>query len=239
MPDSNHRIKHILLVDPDEAFGRVLQQVLGSGYALQSALSVEAGISQLDAEELDVVLLNLDLPTDRATSQDSRALLEATSERAADLPVIVYCCDKLRKRGIEALQHGAVDFLEHPLDVQELKFALDAACRRATLARDLTEAQNLLPSAHVEGLLGNSPAMEQVNEMVRKVAGVFTNILITGESGTCLLYTSVVLQNAGILKDVDAAIDEHLHIPIVPAQVTTPQIKVQHWTCLLYTSRCV
>jgi DNA-binding NtrC family response regulator len=184
VPDSNHRIKHILLVDPDEAFGRVLQQVLGSGYALQSALSVEAGISQLDAEELDVVLLNLDLPSDRATSQDSRALLEATSERAADLPVIVYCCDKLRKRGIEALQHGAVDFLEHPLDVRELKFALDAACRRANLARDLTEAQNLLPSAHVEGLLGNSPAMEQVNEMVRKVAGVFTNILITGESGT-------------------------------------------------------
>ena len=61
MPDSNHRIKHILLVDKDEAFGRVLQQVLGSGYALQSALSVEAGISQLDAEELDVVLLRLDL----------------------------------------------------------------------------------------------------------------------------------------------------------------------------------
>src|SRR5207245_5340335 len=41
-----------------------------------------------------------------------------------------------------------------------------------------------LCSTHVEGLLGNSEAMEQVNELIRKVAGVFTTVLITGESGT-------------------------------------------------------
>ena len=184
MPNSNDRVKRILLVDRDEAFGQVLQQVLGTGYAVRRAASVEIGISQLDARELDVVLLNLDLPTDSDTAQGSSSLLLAAAERAVDLPVIAYGWDKLRQRGTEALQQGAVDFLEHPLDVQELKFALDAAYRRAALARDLTEAQNLLPSAHVEGLLGNSQAMGQVNEIVRKVAGVFTNVLITGESGT-------------------------------------------------------
>jgi DNA-binding NtrC family response regulator len=184
LPTSNQCVKHILLVDADEAFSQVLQQVLGSGYALRRASSVEAGISQLDDKDLDVVLLNLDLQADSPIAPGFRALLQTVAERAVDLPVIAYGWDKLRERGMEALQHGAVDFLEHPLDVQELKFALDAAYRRATLARDLAEAQNLLPSAHVEGLLGNSPAMDQVNEMVRKVAGVFTNILITGESGT-------------------------------------------------------
>ena len=114
----------------------------------------------------------------------ARALCYKLRAEDGNLPVIAYGWDKRRERAMEALQHGAVDFLEHPLDVQELRFALDAAYRRATLARDLNDARKLLPSAHVEGLLGNSPAMDQVNEVVRKVAGVFTTVLITGESGT-------------------------------------------------------
>lgn len=184
MPSSSPRVKRILLVDPDEAFGQVLQQVLGSGYAVQLASSIETGIGKLDAKELDVVLLNLDLQPGDSNTVGSCALLQAAVERTPDVPVIAYGWDKRRERAMEALQHGAVDFLEHPLDVQELKFALDAAYRRATLSRDLSDARKLLPSAHVEGLLGNSPAMDQVNEIVRKVAGVFTSVLITGESGT-------------------------------------------------------
>ena len=183
VPLSSSRLKHILLVDPDEAFGQVLQQVLGPGYSLQRASSVETGINKLDAKELDVVLLNLDLQTS-PNAPGSCALLQAAEQRAGDLPVIAYGWDKRRERAMEALQHGAVDFLEHPLDVQELRFALDAAYRRATLARDLNDARKLLPSAHVEGLLGNSPAIDEYNKVVRKVAGVFTTVLITGESGT-------------------------------------------------------
>ena len=183
LPNSNrHHEKHILLVDPDEAFGRVLQQVLGAGYALRRVSTVETGISQLDAQELDVVLLNLDLQHASSSAQDS--VLRAASERAAAPPVIAYGWDARHETAMEALQQGAVDFLQQPLDIQELKFALDGACRRAALARDLAIAQKFLSSAHVEGLLGNSAAMEQVNEVIRKVAGVFTTVLITGESGT-------------------------------------------------------
>ena len=184
MANSNQHEKQILLVDPDEAFGQVLQQVLGSGYALRRVPSAEIGISQLDAKEVDVVLLNLDLQNGSSTVQDSRALLRAASERAAAPPVIAYGWNAHRKTALEAVQQGAVDFLEQPLDIQGLKFALDGAYRRATLARDLAAAQKFLCSTHVEGLLGNSEAMEQANELIRKVAGVFTTVLITGESGT-------------------------------------------------------
>src|SRR5712692_2609625 len=164
LPNSNrHHEKHILLVDPDEAFGRVLQQVLGAGYALRRVSTVETGISQLDAQELDVVLLNLDLQHASSSAQDS--VLRAASERAAAPPVIAFGWDARHETAMEALQQGAVDFLQQPLDIQELKFALDGACRRAALARDLAIAQKFLSSAHVEGLLGTSAAMEQVNEL--------------------------------------------------------------------------
>jgi len=181
---ANRPEKRILLVDPDEAFGQVLQEVLGAGYTLRRVSTVETGIGHLDTRELDVVLLNLDQNNGRSTAEDSRALLRAASERADAPPVIAYSWDARREKAVAALQHGAVDFLEQPLDIQALKFALDGACRRATLTRDLAAAQKFLSPTRVEGLLGNSAAMEQVHEVVRKVAGVHTSVLITGESGT-------------------------------------------------------
>jgi len=171
--------KHILLIDRDEAFAHMLQKVLGESYSLRHASNVESAMAELHAKDLDVILLNLDLE-----AGDSFPLLRVASERTTAPPIIAFGWDARRKRAIQAFREGAVDFLEQPLDIQELKFALDAAHRRDTLARDLADAQTFLPSAHVEGLLGNSKAMGPVNDIIRKVAGVFTSVLITGESGT-------------------------------------------------------
>jgi DNA-binding NtrC family response regulator len=85
---------------------------------------------------------------------------------------------------LEAFQEGAFDTLDQPLDVQQLKFALERACRRVALLRELTEAQRLLETGRIEGLLGNSKSMEKVSELIRKVAEVATTVLIMGESGT-------------------------------------------------------
>src|SRR5437899_12053942 len=181
LPNQIHPPKHILLVDPDEAFGQVLQQVLGANYVLDRAPDAGRAVALLGDKGLNVILLNLDLQNGGA---DPCALLKALSERESAPPVIAFGWDSRRKNALEALRNGAVDFLEQPLDVQALKFALDGACRRAALARDLDAAQKFLSSMHVEGLLGNSEPMEQVNEVVGKVAGVHTSVLITGESGT-------------------------------------------------------
>src|SRR5713226_4298816 len=85
---------------------------------------------------------------------------------------------------LDRVKKGAIHPLSQPLDVQQMRFALDRACRRVALARELVEARRLLGVGRVEGLLGNSKAMERVSEVTRKVADVFTTVLITGESGT-------------------------------------------------------
>jgi DNA-binding NtrC family response regulator len=173
--------KHILLVDPDAAFAQVLQQVLGPGYLIRRTSTVPAAIDELGASDLDVVLLSLDLKNGHG---DSATLLSAAAELDSAPPIVAYGWDSRRKRALEAMQNGAVDFIEQPIDVQALKFALEGAYRRASLMRELQNAQKFLASTHVEGLLGNSKAMERVNEVIRKVASVQTSILITGESGT-------------------------------------------------------
>ena len=181
LPNLNAAQKRILLVDPDEAFSQVLQQVLGGNYLLDRAPDTGRAVALLVDKRTDVILLNLDLQNGSA---DPCTLLKAVSERESAPPVIAFGWDSRRKKALDALQHGAVDFLEQPLDVQALRFALDGACRRAGLARDLAAAQKFLSSMHIEGLLGNSEPMEQVNEVIGKVAGVHTSVLITGESGT-------------------------------------------------------
>jgi DNA-binding NtrC family response regulator len=183
VPDSNFN-RDILLIDPDEAFGQVLQQVLGADYRFRQVSTLERAISMLGRPEVDVVLLNHDQQRGDPSLEDALGLARLTSERDSAPPVIAYGWDTGRQKAVEAFQYGAVDFLEQPLDVHALKFALDGAHRRATLGRELSAARKLLASSHVEGLLGNSKPMARVNEVIRKVAGVFTNVMITGESGT-------------------------------------------------------
>src|SRR5262249_18692105 len=174
--------KHILLVDPEEAFGQVLQKGLGGSYQLHQVSTVSEGISCLHSNESHLVLLNLDL--DAKIAGDPMMLLREASERLEFPAVIAFGWDSHHEKAVEALKHGAVDFLPQPLDIHALKFALDSAYRRTALARDLAAAQKFLSSDRVEGLLGNSKAMDEVHDTVTKVAPVQTSVLITGESGT-------------------------------------------------------
>jgi DNA-binding NtrC family response regulator len=171
--------KRALLVDADEALGNVLQGVLGHQYILSQVSSVEDGSAHLEDQDVSVILLNMDLPGESC----ARLFWEA-SNRLAEIPVIAYSWSKDRKKALAALHDGAFDFIEQPFDVQALKFALDRAWRRAMVGRELADARRILRASPVEGLLGNSKAMEQVNEIIHKVAGVLTSVLLTGESGT-------------------------------------------------------
>lgn len=184
MTNSEIGVRTISLLDCDEAFGNVLTHVLGSNYVIQqSSLSTDAA-AKLDSDTPDVVLVNLDGKDKEALSPDVQAILNAASEAAVSVPVIGYSWDARGQRARDAFQAGAFDVLEQPLDVQHLKFALERACRRVELARELAQAQQLLRTTRINGLVGKSKAIERSHELARKVSEVATTVLITGESGT-------------------------------------------------------
>jgi DNA-binding NtrC family response regulator len=180
LSNNNSNPKNVLLIDADEAFGRVLQPLLGRGYVLLQESSVPSAIAAFETLMIDAILLNLDVPNQEENSR----LLQAATNRDLPLPVIAYSWEVGGQKILDAFTKGAFDTLRQPLDVQQLRFALDRACRRGDLARELAEARRLLGSSRVEGLLGNSKAMHRVCDVTRKVAEVFTTVLLTGESGT-------------------------------------------------------
>ncbi len=174
------RVKRVLLVDPDEAFGNVLQEVLGdSGYNIRQVFTPQLAISELTGSDIDVILLNL-----ASEEQSQKYLLRMASELPLAPPIITFGWNNQIAAAMQLFRDGAVDFLEQPLDVQELRFAINRACRRAAMSRELAAAQQMLCGRRVEGLLGSSTAMDRVNDVIHKVANVFTTVLITGESGT-------------------------------------------------------
>lgn len=182
-PTLSENARRVLLVDADEAFGNVLTEVLsGAGYDIRQISTPEAAQGELDSEHTDAILLNVDC--DEEGARGCRQLLYAAAETPFAPPIITFGWRKQYKAALELFQDGAVDFLEQPLDVQELRFAINRACRRSALARELAAAQRILTSHRVEGLLGNSKQMVRVHDVIHKVAGVSTTVLITGESGT-------------------------------------------------------
>src|SRR5947209_1125503 len=175
--------KRLLLVDPDEAFGNVLDEVLGgAGYSIRQVRDSRAALCELDSDVTDVILLNLDCGAD--DSQSHRYLLRAAADLPFAPPIISFGWEKHSKAALELFQEGVLDFIAQPLDVQELRFAINRACRRAEMARELATAQQAITGKRVEGLLGNSKHMDRICDVIHKVAGVFTTVLITGESGT-------------------------------------------------------
>ena len=172
--------KSVLVVDPDEAFAHVLQPLLGEQYSLQQHSSVGAAVVTFHHAIPDAILLNLD----SVTQNESSVLLRSATDREIPLPVIAYSWQAGGQKLISAFKDGVFDTLSQPLDVQQLRFALERAIRRSELARELVETRRLLSTSRVDGLLGNSKAMERVSQVIRKVAEVFTTVLVTGESGT-------------------------------------------------------
>ena len=118
-----------------------------------SALRPELALPELQNGLNDVVLLNIDHWSENV--EGNRQLIRIAADLPASIPILSFGWAKHSKIALEVFQHGALDFLEQPLDVQELKFAINRACRRAEMCRELAAAQRLLASQRVEGLLGN------------------------------------------------------------------------------------
>src|SRR5260370_32298199 len=81
--------KNVLLVDADEAFGRVLQPLLGHGYQLLQESTASAGIAAFETGAIDAIVINLDMPDQDGSSR----LLHAATNRDLPIPVIAYSSD--------------------------------------------------------------------------------------------------------------------------------------------------
>src|SRR5580765_5771362 len=178
MPDS---VKHLLLVE-DEAPLRqaVAEQLTDRGYLVEQAASGEQAIARLTDFAFDIIVTDLRLP-----GVDGSFVLEAAVERYPDIVAIVVTGFGTVKDAVEAIKRGAWDFVSKPFQIDELLHALDAALEQRRLKSENAYLRAQLDERYrFEGLIGKSPAMKRLFQLLETVAATNSTILITGETGT-------------------------------------------------------
>jgi two-component system nitrogen regulation response regulator NtrX len=171
-------VPSVLIVDDEANIRRMVGALLAAeGYEVRDAADGNAGVASALAHEPDVALLDLMMP-----GLDGLGALERLREAYPDLPVVMMSGRAALADAVRATKLGAFTFLEKPLTPEGVLLALASAldlrqARRA--ARALREDLGL-----GDDMVGASPAILKVRELIARVGPSDARVLITGESGT-------------------------------------------------------
>jgi len=171
---------HALLIDDDEDFLSGLAEIAREeGFAVAVATSIQETREHLARESVDVALVDLGLPDGLGTD-----LLQELKELPGT-DVIIVSGRATVDSAIEALRFGALDYLTKPLDTNRLRAVLANAARVRGLREEVGTLRTELRKLGVFGrMVGSSPRMQDVYDLIARVAPTSATVLITGESGT-------------------------------------------------------
>ena len=142
--------------------------------------TVRRGFVAAENPDVDLVLLDVRLP-----GRDGLAVLRDLRKRRPDLPVIMMTAYGTLQVAVEAMKQGAYDYIGKPFDVDEVLLVVEKALEAQALAREVSQLrQRTEERFDLGGIVGGSPAMQQIFKAVGKVAGTDLTVLLRGESGT-------------------------------------------------------
>src|SRR5437660_11396478 len=160
-----------------ENCARILRR---AGHRCLTATDPHRALSLLESERPDLLLTDLKMP-----EVDGLALLRRAKELDPALPVIVITAFATIESAVAAIKEGAFDYLPKNFSVDQLTVVVERALRQRRLTQENRHLREQLQTTlGLENVIGRSPAMAQVFELVKKAARSEANILVLGESGT-------------------------------------------------------
>ncbi|MBA3713874.1 MAG: sigma-54-dependent Fis family transcriptional regulator [Pyrinomonadaceae bacterium] len=171
----------ILIVDDEQGMRQLLSLVFGrANHLVRAAESGRRALEMLRAEPADLIISDVKMP-----DLDGIEMLRAVREFLPDVAVIMMTAFATVEAAREAFKLGADDFIQKPFDIDELKLIVEKALERLHLLQEnraFKRAQR--ERGRLDQIIGRSPRMQAVYQMIETVAGVQSTVLITGESGT-------------------------------------------------------
>jgi two-component system, NtrC family, response regulator len=171
----------ILLVDDKpnnlEVLGELLRR---EGYEIRVARSGQEALASASASLPDVVVTDFKMP-----KMDGLELYQALHALDADLPTIIITAFGTVESAVAAIKLGAYDYLTKPLDHEKLKLVLRRAMDQRRIIRENRDLRAALRTQKAfDRIVGGSPKMQQLLQLVRTLAPSMANVLLQGESGT-------------------------------------------------------
>jgi two-component system response regulator PilR (NtrC family) len=172
----------VLIIDDEEIMREILETLLSrEGYSVRVASAGSEGVEVAKSVPFDAVIVDVMMP-----GMDGMAVLEELKKFDDDLPVIMITAFASVENAIAAMKRGAFDYITKPFKNDEVLVAVrNAVERRQLVAENAALRQNLQAQyQRFAGIIGRSPRMKQVFDLIIQAAPSRSTILITGESGT-------------------------------------------------------
>ena len=177
----NNDTPHILVVDDELSMRELLEVLLTKeGYKISCAEDGSKAISMIEKTGFDLLLCDIRLGD--ITGID---VLKAAKAKKQDALVIMISAYATTEAAVEAMNKGAYDFVPKPFNNEELKQTIKNALDLKTIEHEKEILDDELKrTLHFGKIVGNSPSMRHIYNLILQVARTKTSILITGESGT-------------------------------------------------------
>ena len=175
------RSMRILVVDDEEIVRKSFSRVLADdGFEVETAENGEAAIGILAERSFDLVVTDLRMP-----KVDGRALLRHVKAHFADTEVVLLTGHGTIESAVAAMQEGAYNYITKPLNRHELLRIARQIAEKTALRRRVEQLQSQLEQRYgLHNLVGRSPAMQTVYDLIERVRDSQCNVVISGESGT-------------------------------------------------------
>jgi len=173
-------VSRVLVVDDEPGVQQSLRMLLRDECEVAVAGCAEEALRSIEEAPPDVVLLDLVMP-----GRSGMDLLSDLAERGFRAPVVVITATRTVSTAVEAMKRGAADYVTKPFEIEALRIKLRQLLEKRALEHEVEKLRAEVEGrVRLRGLLGRSPAMQEVFEAIRRVADSPASVLIRGESGT-------------------------------------------------------
>lgn len=172
---------HLLLVDDEAAFrDAIAERLQETGFTVAQAGTGEEALERLSQFAFDVLVTDLRLP-----GVDGRAVLDDALARYPEIIAVVITGFGTVREAVEITRRGAEGFITKPFQFEELLHELTVSIDRRRLKSENAYLRAQLHERFgIEGIVGRTPAMAQLFELLRTVAATSSTVLVSGETGT-------------------------------------------------------
>lgn len=169
---------NVLVIDDEKSVRKAVEECLTyENHNVDLAEDGKQGIQFVTDNSYDIIFCDIKMP-----KMDGMEVLEKIMEISPESPVIMISAHGNIETAVEAIKKGAFDFIEKPFDLRRILVTVRNALDKKNLVTETTTLKRKISSKYQ--MIGESPAILQVKEMIDKVAETDARVLITGENGT-------------------------------------------------------
>ncbi|MCK4321471.1 sigma-54-dependent Fis family transcriptional regulator, partial [candidate division WOR-3 bacterium] len=170
----------LLIIDDDEELLKLLKKGLKDEFLVATATNADDGLNQFKVVDFNVGLLDVVLP-----DKNGIEVLNEMKNLDSDFPIVVMTGHASIDLAVRAMKLGAFYFVEKPFSPKAIKEILKRAIEQSTLLKDYQSLRKVAEEKYsFSGILGRSGEMQDVFELIERVASAEATVLIEGESGT-------------------------------------------------------